>query len=772
MATNDEIRAKDIIPHKTSFDPGDGFYGDGDSSFFMEADTLLELTAQNALAGNVAPAFDPTKPNDVDGYAYYEDDIVVYNGVAYKFKVNHPSGAWNPVEVELTNASEYFAKKEITDLVQLLPVSLDVNPTSYDVEYTNGVLKTNGDIQEVSGFRTTDIIEVSKQVIYQMVVQGVNTGYAQIAMYDKNQRLISTVRLDSTSNEVGFVFDSSVKFFRCSVKTSTSLKYRRADDSIFFEVSADYSVNLFDPSKATENVYINSSGAEVSFSGGSASDYIPVVGGNDYAIGFSFGGSTARTAFYSVAKTFISSEPASASSVTAPSSAKFMRVSFLTSDIKKVTVSKGTNALPQISIPYGAVQFDPRQNFLSPAPYVAADALDYNDGVSFVDGIFEQESSSSYKTSDYINIAVSGGVESEVYLKFNSTYTSYFSVVRFYDKDYNETGRIIGGAPLKIGVVYKVTPPANSVYLKFSQITSTLSSCGFGKIKSGVTFESMCNGYFAKNNNILWIGTSIPEGAKYPIEASKACGYSCTNKSLGSSMLGFTGVHPQTVKDWSGRCLTATVAELESLYRQDVTDGIITEDRLNQWKNYSYENSIIPYIDGTNNTQVSAIVLDHGFNDRTSIHSLMANPSGIDWSSTDRSNFVGAFNYLYKKILEANPFVKIIISGYFQNVYADYYSKDICDMQELIAEKYDLQLMPAWKFSGINFEYVPGSSDYISDFNSTYGTSYTKMNQDGNGNIPLFQFFCPDKVHPHSDKTGNCDRILNAVYTKLLRNSL
>jgi hypothetical protein len=54
MATQDEIRAKDIIPHKTSFDSGDGFYGDGDSSFFMEAGKLLELTAQNALVNAVA----------------------------------------------------------------------------------------------------------------------------------------------------------------------------------------------------------------------------------------------------------------------------------------------------------------------------------------------------------------------------------------------------------------------------------------------------------------------------------------------------------------------------------------------------------------------------------------------------------------------------------------------------------------------------------------------------------------------------------------------
>jgi hypothetical protein len=66
----------------------------------MKNDSLLKLTAQNALAGNVAPAFDPTKPNDAGGYAYYKDEIVAYKGATYKFKVNHSSGAWNAAEVD------------------------------------------------------------------------------------------------------------------------------------------------------------------------------------------------------------------------------------------------------------------------------------------------------------------------------------------------------------------------------------------------------------------------------------------------------------------------------------------------------------------------------------------------------------------------------------------------------------------------------------------------------------------------------------------------
>lgn len=94
-------RIKDWATSITSFRSGDVIPIDGPSGTTkMSKDDLLRVTAQNALAGNVAPAFDATKPNDAGGYAYYKDDVVSYNGVTYKFKVNHPSGAWNIAQVD------------------------------------------------------------------------------------------------------------------------------------------------------------------------------------------------------------------------------------------------------------------------------------------------------------------------------------------------------------------------------------------------------------------------------------------------------------------------------------------------------------------------------------------------------------------------------------------------------------------------------------------------------------------------------------------------
>jgi hypothetical protein len=94
-------RIKDWLVSITSFRTGDVIPVDGPSGTAkMSKDVLLQLTAQNALAGNVAPAFDPTKPDDEGGYAYYKDQIVTYQGATYKFKVNHSSGAWNAAEVD------------------------------------------------------------------------------------------------------------------------------------------------------------------------------------------------------------------------------------------------------------------------------------------------------------------------------------------------------------------------------------------------------------------------------------------------------------------------------------------------------------------------------------------------------------------------------------------------------------------------------------------------------------------------------------------------
>ena len=109
-------RIKDWATSITAFRTGDVIPVDGPSGTAkMGKDDLLKETAQNALAGSVAPAFDPTKPNDAGGYAYYKDEVVVYNGTTYKFKVNHSSGAWNASHVDRYDLDDKLKIFVITD---------------------------------------------------------------------------------------------------------------------------------------------------------------------------------------------------------------------------------------------------------------------------------------------------------------------------------------------------------------------------------------------------------------------------------------------------------------------------------------------------------------------------------------------------------------------------------------------------------------------------------------------------------------------------------
>ena len=394
--------------------------------------------------------------------------------------------------------------------------------------------------------------------------------------------------------------------------------------------------------------------------------------------------------------------------------------------------------------------------------------------VTWESGIFGSPST-GFWTSGYIDLTDTTifRAGSLVVWKVLQDYNANYHKIEFYDANNNVIAYIPGATATRYSI-YILKIPVGAVKMKYSSYEKEYEIFTMPHQNAEDAIAQLVDVHYTATNNIVWVGTSIPEGAQYPEKAGDACGYNTINWSYGGSQLGFTNTHPGSVTYYSGRCLTATVAELEALYRSDVTSGIITEETLEAWKNHSYERCIIPYIDGTNSQQASAIVIDHGFNDRQSIHALMQNSESIDWESRDRSNFVGAFNYLLDRIFEKVPTMKIILAGYFQNTVelADYHSGEICKMQEMIAEHFNIQLLPAWRYTQISDNHIAGTSNYLENFNQEYGTSYEKWSPDSGGNIMSMQIYCPDRVHPHSDLTGNCNARLNAVYTKLLKNSL
>ena len=81
----------------------------------MTADTLVSIMAQNAIAGNLAPAFIKEKN-------YEKDEIVAYEGKTYRFNNPH-SGEWDPNDVEpftfgKVTATEIIPTDTIDDLFE------------------------------------------------------------------------------------------------------------------------------------------------------------------------------------------------------------------------------------------------------------------------------------------------------------------------------------------------------------------------------------------------------------------------------------------------------------------------------------------------------------------------------------------------------------------------------------------------------------------------------------------------------------------------------
>lgn len=90
-------RIKDWAVSIASFRTGDVIPVDGPSGTAkMSKDDLLQVTAQNALAGNEAPAFDESGTT-----IYIRGQTVVRLGIVYTFKKDH-NGPWSDDDVELS----------------------------------------------------------------------------------------------------------------------------------------------------------------------------------------------------------------------------------------------------------------------------------------------------------------------------------------------------------------------------------------------------------------------------------------------------------------------------------------------------------------------------------------------------------------------------------------------------------------------------------------------------------------------------------------------
>lgn len=240
MATNDEIRAKDILPHKTSFASGDGFYGDGDSSFFMEADKLLELTAQNALASNVAPAFDPTRTSE-NPYPIYS--FVVKDGLKYMFVAPH-YGAWSNSDVTPVNESDAMWFYALTKLIGEIGRAVKL-----DLSWKKGYRINSSGISVADVDRCiTDYIPVIPGMVIDGNTRTGDSGYFAFYSGKSEDSLVSAV----SQNPRGYVVPAGAYFMRVTHK----LSYTALSDT-YLTIRSVNSESLDVAIKSLENIVVN-----------------------------------------------------------------------------------------------------------------------------------------------------------------------------------------------------------------------------------------------------------------------------------------------------------------------------------------------------------------------------------------------------------------------------------------------------------------------------------------------------------------------------------
>ena len=312
---------------------------------------------------------------------------------------------------------------------------------------------------------------------------------------------------------------------------------------------------------------------------------------------------------------------------------------------------------------------------------------------------------------------------------------------------------------------------------------------------------------------ILWIGTSIPSGDNpdnnYPKLVAEQLGCTIINNARPSSFVAWdpacnwtTSTDVETYFP-GGYCLSATHEEIIEKYSGPLENIRSKEGKTQEWVDYwmneflrhSYETLIIPYIDGTLDN-CTTIILDHGYNDRhtivfeclqhwatkkendvllpaediigyTWLKSMAENKITLEEYLEDckgrgfeKNSYLYAMSYVIQKCMEINPDIRIIIGNYFawktpvfESEFAGIAgelgedSNDFCSLlcaaNEAVAGIWNADIVNVYKYTWIMNVMIDNMNDYMK--------------------------FCPDGTHPHSDPTGESNRIIADIYVKELK---
>lgn len=168
---------KNIPTSISQFRTGDVIPVDGPNGpAKMSRDDLLELTAQNALAGNLAPAFDPIRTEE-NPYIAYKDSCV-YEGELWFFIKNH-YGPWDARDV---TKNPSMALSTITD-------GIEYYTEGYMMLTQNKGLDANGGEITINYSVLSDYVPIPNGIGECFFVNPHGYGYG-LAIYDENKTCI------------------------------------------------------------------------------------------------------------------------------------------------------------------------------------------------------------------------------------------------------------------------------------------------------------------------------------------------------------------------------------------------------------------------------------------------------------------------------------------------------------------------------------------------------------------------------------------------------
>ena len=138
-------------------------------------------------------------------------------------------------------------------------------------------------------------------------------------------------------------------------------------------------------------------------------------------------------------------------------------------------------------------------------------------------------------------------------------------------------------------------------------------------------------------------------------------------------------------------------------------------------------------------------------------------------ASLNRNCFIGAVNFIMTVILSHNPKARFVFISNYEYEYG--YNPEYAPLipaQKQLADSWAFPLCEVWKYLAFSKKIVPKAKEYFAtlfaDTPTANWPTAARNCVDNNKDCFLFQLYCPDNVHPHSDISGDA----NANYAGII----